>query len=67
MLVCSTALAQTKVKVSGTVTSADDGLPLIGAGVMDEGGNGVITDFDGKYEILVDAGTRLLFSCILRC
>lgn len=62
--VCSTALAQTKVRVSGTVSSADDGLPLIGAGVMDSEGNGVITDFDGKYEILVDAGTRLLFSCI---
>ena len=62
--VCSVVQAQTKVRVSGTVSSADDGLPLIGAGVMDSQGNGVITDLDGKYEIMVEPGTELLFSCI---
>ena len=64
LLLCSAAMAQTKVKVSGLVSSADDGLPLIGAGVMDSQGNGVITDLDGKYEIMVEPGTELLFSCI---
>ena len=64
LLLCSAAMAQTKVKVSGLVSSADDGLPLIGAGVMDSQGNGVITDLDGRYEILVESGTELLFSCI---
>ena len=64
LLLCSAAMAQTKVKVSGLVSSADDGLPLIGAGVMDSQGNGVITDLDGKYEIVVEPGTELLFSCI---
>ena len=64
LLLCSAAVAQTKVKVSGLVSSADDGLPLIGAGVMDSQGNGVITDLDGKYEIMVEPGTELLFSCI---
>ena len=64
LLLCSAAMAQTKVKVSGLVSSADDGLPLIGAGVMDSQGNGVITDLDGKYEIMVEPGTELLCSCI---
>ena len=64
LLLCSAAVAQTKVKVSGLVSSADDGLPLIGAGVMDSQGNGVITDLDGMYEIMVEPGTELLFSCI---
>ena len=64
LLLCSAAMAQTQVKVSGLVSSADDGLPLIGAGVMDSQGNGVITDLDGKYEIMVEPGTELLFSCI---
>ena len=51
------AFGQTKVKVSGVITSADDGLPLIGAAVMDSGGNGAITDLDGKYEIVAESGT----------
>ena len=35
--------AQTSVKVSGVVTSAEDGLPMMGVGVMAGPGNGVIT------------------------
>ena len=41
-------LAQTRVKVSGVITSAEDKLPIIGAAVMDSAGNGVITDLDGR-------------------
>ena len=47
------AFAQSSVKVSGVVTSADDGLPMIGVAVMDTHGNGVITSLDGEYEIEV--------------
>lgn len=58
------AFAQNPVKVRGVVVSEDDGLPLIGAGVVAGPGQGTITDFDGNYEIEVAAGTRLEFSCI---
>ena len=44
---CFALNAQSLVKVSGVVTSADDGLPMIGVAVMDGVGNGVITSLDG--------------------
>ena len=56
--------AQTTVKVSGVVTSAEDGLPLMGVGVVDGAGNGVITSLDGDYVIVVAPGTELTFSSI---
>ncbi len=38
--------------ISGTVTDADNGEPLIGATVIIVGtGQGTITDFDGKYTL----------------
>ena len=58
------AFAQSSVKVSGVVTSADDGLPMIGVAVMDGMGNGVITSLDGEYEIVVAPGVELTFSSI---
>ena len=36
---CGLVSAQSLVKVSGVVTSADDGLPMIGVGVMAGPGN----------------------------
>ena len=56
--------AQSTVKVSGTVTSADDGLPMIGVAVMAGPGNGVITSLDGDYVIEAAPGTELVFSSI---
>ena len=56
--------AQTTVKVSGVVTSAEDGLPMIGVGVVAGPGNGVITSLDGDYVIEVAPGTELTFSSI---
>ena len=56
--------AQNLVKVSGVVTSSDDGLPMIGVAVMAGTGNGVITSLDGDYEIDVAPGTELTFSSI---
>ena len=52
---------QTTVKVTGIVTSAEDGLPMMGVGVMAGPGNGVITSLDGDYTIEVAPGTELLF------
>ena len=63
--ICGASLwAQTSVKVSGVVTSADDGLPMIGVAVMAGPGNGGITALDGEYEIEVAPGTELIFSSI---
>ena len=61
---CGVISAQTLVKVSGIVTSADDGLPMIGVGVMAGPGNGVITSLDGEYLIEAAPGTTLTFSSI---
>lgn len=58
------AIAQNKVKVTGTVTSAEDGLPVIGAAVMTGPENGTITSIDGEYEIFAEPGSYLIFSSI---
>ena len=59
-----TLFAQEKT-VTGTVTSADDGLPLPGANVSVQNTNqGTTTDFDGNYEIVVEAGQTLVFSYV---
>ena len=58
------AMAQTKVSVSGIVTSAEDNLPMMGAGVMAGPGVGVITNLDGEYAIDVAPGTTLTYSSI---
>ena len=59
------AFAQ-NMTVTGTVTSAEDGLPVIGASVFVSGTtNGVVTDAAGKYTLRnVPAGSTLVFSCI---
>ncbi|MDE6453034.1 MAG: TonB-dependent receptor [Muribaculaceae bacterium] len=51
--------------VTGTVTSAADGEPLIGASVTVKGAkDGVTTDIDGNYTIKVSQGATLTFSYI---
>ena len=59
-----TLFAQEKT-VTGTVTSADDGMPLPGANVSVKGSTtGTTTDFDGIYEIVLEEGDVLTFSYI---
>ena len=61
ILLCSfasVALAQ-KATLRGQVTDAEDGEPLIGATVSVEG-QGVVTDFDGRYEINLEQGLYTL-------
>ena len=53
------------VTVTGTVISAEDGLPVIGASVLEKGtSNGTITDFDGMYELTVADDAVLVFSYV---
>ena len=53
----STALAQTKI--SGTVVSADDNEPVIGATIMVVGTkSGAVTDVDGKFSLTADVLNR---------
>jgi TonB-linked SusC/RagA family outer membrane protein len=52
--------------VSGVVTDADDGEPLIGVSVLVKGTSvGTVTDIDGKYSLQVpDGGEILVFSYV---
>lgn len=58
---CNMALAQ---KVSGVLTDAESGDPLIGANILVVGtATGTVTDFDGAYELnLPDGAKQLEFS-----
>lgn len=52
------ALAQTQV--SGKVTSAEDGEPIIGASIKVVGTKtGAVTDIEGNFSLNVPAGTKL--------
>ena len=62
--VAVSAYSQEKVVVKGVITSAEDGLPLIGAAVLDEKGNGVVSDLDGNYSFEALPGSELTFTCI---
>ena len=52
-----------EISVSGTVTSAGDGMPLPGVNVIEKGtSNGVVTNMDGEYSIEVSSEAVLIFS-----
>ncbi len=57
------AYAQSTVKVSGVVLSADDNTPLIGATII-AGSEAVMADDLGQYSISVAAGTEIVFSYV---
>ena len=48
-----------EMKVSGVVTSAEDGQPVIGATVTVKGNTaiGTVTDIDGNFQLMIPAGT----------
>ena len=67
MLLLVALLAQAQnITVQGTVISATDNEPLIGAVVIpaDNEKNGVTTDFDGKFTLNVPEGTGLTISYV---
>jgi len=62
-LTMGVAMAQTKV--TGTVISAEDNEPIIGATVLVQGQkSGTVTDADGHFTISVPAGKKLSISYI---
>lgn len=63
MMVTVTALAQSAI--SGTVVSAQDGEPIIGAAVKVKGAKqGVVTNLEGQFSINAQAGSTLVFSYV---
>lgn len=53
------------VEVTGTVTSAEDELPIIGATIAIDGtGKGTITDLDGNFSIEVEDGEVIVISYV---
>lgn len=55
-----TVVAQS-TKVTGSVTAADDGQPVIGASIVVKGTMvGTVTDFDGKFSLEVPSSGKLL-------
>lgn len=60
LLFCSTVVQAQNFTVKGTVTSADDGLTVIGAAVTVKGNTsiGTVTDFDGNFSLSVPSGTK---------
>lgn len=66
LLLAQSIGAQTQeLTVSGTITSADDGVPIPGATVIIKGtSTGTTSDFDGLYSISAKTGDVLTFSFI---
>ncbi len=62
-LALSVTMSAQTVSVTGQVTDASTGEPVIGAGVVYQGG-GAVTDYDGKFVISVAKGTELTFSSL---
>ncbi|WP_139955800.1 SusC/RagA family TonB-linked outer membrane protein [Flavicella sediminum] len=62
--------AQTKLNVTGVITSETDGLPLVGATIVEKDKdnriiNAVVADFDGNYSIMVsNAKATLAYSYV---
>lgn len=67
VLLCmvATIAAWAQTVITGTVVSAADGEPVIGASVKVKGTNkGAVTDLDGKFKINTEAGKTLVISYI---
>nr|WP_294897235.1 TonB-dependent receptor [uncultured Pedobacter sp.] len=58
---CGLSFAQQRI--TGTITSAEDGQPLIGVGVSEKGSkNSTLTNLNGQYSITVTGNNNLVFS-----
>ena len=67
VLTCSllSVAMMASVTVRGVVIAVEDGLPVIGASVLEKGtSNGTITDFDGMYELTVQDEAVLVVSYV---
>jgi len=64
-VVVTHSLAAQEVTITGTVTTASDGLPLPGATVVEKGtSNGTITNIEGFYELTVSPEATLVISFV---
>jgi len=58
-----TSILGQQVQITGTITSSESDLPIAGANILIQGKNtGTITDFDGNYELSVEAGNSISIS-----
>jgi TonB-linked SusC/RagA family outer membrane protein len=65
MAFCTTMLLAQTVTVKGTVIGSEDGLPIIGAYVLEQGTqNGTSTDVDGNFVITVPKLATLVVSSV---
>ncbi len=66
LLISAIAVQAQNVTVNGTVISAADNEPLIGASIVSDvaGSVGTATDIDGKFTITVPEGSTLKFSYV---
>ena len=65
MLSAVVSFAQSSRSISGTVTAASDGQPVVGANVVQAGTrNGVFTDADGRFTLQVPVPCELTVSSI---
>jgi TonB-linked SusC/RagA family outer membrane protein len=59
------SIAQNIDQVNGVITEADSGEPVIGATVVGlPSGNGVLTDFDGKFSLVVTGDESIQISYV---
>lgn len=57
----SNSPGENQFEVRGTVTSESDGMPVPAVSILEEGTtNGVVTDFDGNYSIMVSSADAVL-------
>lgn len=61
----STGVTLAQTQISGTVTSSDDGQPVVGASVMIDGTKtGTVTDIDGHFTLDAKPGAKLVINYI---
>lgn len=63
LIIPGIAFAQEYV-ITGKVTDAKDGSPLLGVVIQTQAKTGTTTDFDGSYKIKANKGDRLTFSYV---
>ncbi len=63
LLMLGSVAAFAQISVNGTVIDATNDEPIIGASILEVGTtNGTITDFDGNFNLSVQAGAKLAIS-----
>lgn len=65
LFLTSFTILSAQVTVTGTVTGAEDGVPIPGVNILERGtSNGTITSADGTYSITVGSDAVLMFSFV---